>query len=69
MHSMHKYTFYTAKASWPVKIKRSLLMNRYVLLLLTNPVSALVRQSDPSPGPPRLVKAPAAVHPLPKGEG
>jgi len=25
--------------------------------------------SDPSPGPLRLVKAPAAGHPLPKGEG
>jgi len=25
--------------------------------------------SDPSPGPLRLVKAPAARHPLPKGEG
>jgi hypothetical protein len=27
------------------------------------------RASDPSPGPRRLVKAPAAVHPLPSGEG
>ena len=27
------------------------------------------RKSDPSPVPPRLVKAPAAVHPLPTGEG
>ena len=25
--------------------------------------------TDPSPGPPRLVKAPAAGHPLPAGEG
>jgi hypothetical protein len=25
--------------------------------------------SDPSPGPLRLMKTPAAVHPLPKGEG
>ena len=25
--------------------------------------------SDPSPGPLRLMKAPAAVHPLPTGEG
>jgi hypothetical protein len=27
------------------------------------------RATDPSPGPPRLVKAPVAVHPLPCGEG
>ena len=27
------------------------------------------RCTDPSPGPRRLVKAPVAVHPLPKGEG
>jgi hypothetical protein len=27
------------------------------------------RATDPSPGPRRLVKAPAAVHPLPSGEG
>jgi hypothetical protein len=27
------------------------------------------RARDPSPGPRRLVKAPTAVHPLPKGEG
>jgi hypothetical protein len=27
------------------------------------------RPPDPSPGPLRLVKAPAAGHPLPKGEG
>jgi hypothetical protein len=27
------------------------------------------RASDPSPGPRRLVKTPAAVHPLPSGEG
>jgi hypothetical protein len=29
----------------------------------------LSRTTDPSPGPLRLVKAPAAGHPLPKGEG
>ena len=27
------------------------------------------RASDPSPGPRRLVEAPVAVHPHPKGEG
>jgi len=27
------------------------------------------RARDPSPGPRRLVKAPTAVHPIPKGEG
>jgi len=26
-------------------------------------------ESDPSPGPRRLVKTPDAAHPLPKGEG
>jgi hypothetical protein len=30
--------------------------------------SALDRR-DPSPGPLRLAKTPAAVHPLPRGEG
>jgi hypothetical protein len=29
----------------------------------------LLSESDPSPVPRRLVKTPAAVHPLPSGEG
>jgi hypothetical protein len=29
----------------------------------------MLSPTNPSPGPPRLNKAPAAVHPLPTGEG
>ena len=41
---------------------------RGYLLMSAHPVPPR-RASDPSPGPRRLVKAPVAVHPLPKGEG
>jgi hypothetical protein len=38
-------------------------------LVKCGPVTPPRRASDPSPGPRRLVKTPATVHPLPWGEG